>query len=215
MTCPASSPAVVLLSGGLDSTTALAATLAQGVTVPAAVFVDYGQRHIRERDAAIQIAGHYRVPLLCLDLSGFGALVSSALTGGDLATTIVPNRNAVLAAAAAGIAVDQNAHRVVLATHAGDAVTYPDCRPEFVAALSNALRLGCGVVIEAPFLGLSKAEVVAEAARLGTPMHFTWSCYVGGSQHCGQCRACTDRAEAFRDAAVPDPTAYAATGAAR
>lgn len=215
-----SAPAVVLLSGGLDSTTALADALTVR-PVAAAVFVNYGQRHLREQRSAEAVAAHYGVELLSLDLRAFGASVRSALTSpgvavphghyaeDNMAATVVPNRNAVMLSAAAGIAASRGAEFVVTAVHAGDHPVYADCRPGFVAALSRATRLACGVAVVAPFVDASKAWIVGRAAQLGAPLHLTWSCYEGGDRHCGRCGTCVERAEAFHEAGVPDPTDYA------
>lgn len=209
-------PAVVLLSGGLDSTTALALT----EDVDAAVFVDYGQRHIRERAAAEAVARHYGVLLLVVDLCGYGPQVTSALTAGASlpaglpaddpaqAATVVPGRNAVLLATAAGIAADRGADRIVAAMHADDAAIYPDCRPSFVRPLSDALRAAYGVHIDAPFLHTPRALVAQLAGRIEVPIGLTWSCYAGGADHCGTCGACAARRAALAAADLHDPTAY-------
>lgn len=214
-------PAVVLLSGGLDSSTALAYTLAEGHEVLAAVFVDYGQRHVRERLSARAVADHYGIELLELDLRAFGASVNSALTtaGADvphghyaadnMAATVVPNRNATMLSAAAGIAASRGAAQVVTAVHAGDHPIYADCRPDFIDALSRALQLACDVAVVAPFVYASKADIARIGAGLGLPQGLTWSCYEGGDVHCGRCGTCVERAEAFAEADVEDPTVYA------
>lgn len=215
---------LVLLSGGMDSSTLLAHSLDQmGVQDHAisAVFVDYGQRHVRERESARLVAAHYGVDLIELDLRSFGASVTSALTvkgenvphghyaADNMALTVVPNRNAVLLSAAAGIAASLGHNVVRTAVHAGDHAVYPDCRPAFITALSIATVLGCGVEIEAPFVEISKAQIAARGFKLGVPYVHTWSCYEGGDQHCGRCGTCVERAEAFDLAAVDDPTTYA------
>lgn len=216
---------LVLLSGGLDSTTALAHSHHAG-TAKLAVSVDYGQRHRRELDAAARVAGHYRVEHLVLDFTGWGALLGgSALTDRSvevphghyadptMAVTVVPNRNATLLAAAAGVAAAHGCTHVVTAVHAGDHPVYPDCRPEFVDAARRTIELGTGeqVTLDAPFVHMSKTDIAALAGALGAPVGLTWSCYEGQSLHCGQCGTCVERIEAFRDAGVTDPTAYAAT----
>ncbi len=213
---------LVLLSGGMDSTTALAATLAVAGPEDAveALFIDYGQRHIRERQSSIAVAAHYGVRWAELDLRSFGASVTSALTSPGLgvphghytaesmAQTVVPNRNATMLAAAAGIASSRGLAHVVTAVHAGDHAVYVDCRPEFITALSAAMVLGCGVDIVAPFVHTTKTDIAREGAALLAPYDLTWSCYEGGDIHCGRCGTCVERAEAFHDAGVADPTAY-------
>jgi 7-cyano-7-deazaguanine synthase len=211
---------LVLLSGGMDSTTALAVTVATDEVVEA-LFIDYGQRHIRERESSIAVAAHYGVRWSQLDLRTFGASVDSALTSPGLgvphghytaesmAQTVVPNRNATMLAAAAGIAASRGLQQVVTAVHAGDHAVYADCRPEFITALSAATVLGCGVNIVAPFVHTTKTDIAREGAALLAPYDLTWSCYEGGDIHCGRCGTCVERAEAFHDAGVDDPTAYA------
>jgi 7-cyano-7-deazaguanine synthase len=191
------------------------------------VFVNYGQRHIRERVSAQAVADHYGIELVELDLRSFGSSVRSALTRPNevavphghytaetMVATVVPNRNATLLSAAAGIASSRGMTVVKTAVHAGDHAVYPDCRPEFIAALDAATRLGCGVGIDAPFVHRSKADIAGIGAHLGVPYRLTWSCYEGGQpdnpdQHCGRCGTCCERAEAFQLAGVPDPTDYA------
>lgn len=215
--------ALVLLSGGLDSSTLLGNAFEEGYAVRGAVFVNYGQRHLRERKSAVEVALHYNVPLTELDLTSFGAAVASALTTpgaevphghyaqANMAQTVVPNRNAVMLSAAAGIAKTQLASVVLTAVHAGDHPIYPDCRPDFIDALSIATSLGCGVRILAPFVNWTKADIAKQAYHLQVPVHLTWSCYEGGNIHCGRCGTCVERAEAFHTARVPDPTFYADT----
>jgi 7-cyano-7-deazaguanine synthase len=212
--------ALVLLSGGLDSTTLLANTVVGGAKTQA-LFVNYGQRHLRERAASVAVASHYDVPWSELDLRSYGASVRSALTTGDvevphghyaadtMSLTVVPGRNAVMLSAAAGIAASRGIEEVLFAAHAGDHPIYPDCRPEFVDALSEALYLGYGVRLRAPFVRLDKTFIARHANTIGAPVHLSWSCYEGGDVHCGKCGTCVERAESFHLANVPDPTGYA------
>ncbi|AYD81998.1 QueC-like queuosine biosynthesis [Mycobacterium phage Saguaro] len=207
---------LVLLSGGMDSSTLLAFTNAD-----AAVFIDYGQRHIREYESAVAIAEHYGVPLYELSLREFGRSVASALTSRDIdvpeghytaenmATTVVPNRNAVLLSCAAGIAASVGLTRVVTAVHSGDHAIYPDCREDFINALDRATELSCGVRVEAPFVRLDKTDIARMAGRLGVPLEMTWSCYQGGEVHCGRCGTCVERMEAIDAAGMVDLTGYA------
>lgn len=218
-------PTVVLLSGGMDSTAALAWVIAQGCPVVAAVSVNYGQRHVRELEAAAMVAGFYRVPHAILDLSGWGSLLHSALTANDvpvpdghytapsMAITVVPNRNATMLMAAVGVAQSFGAVQVVTAVHAGDHAVYADCRPEFIDAADRAAFLGTGqaVHIVAPFVEVSKTDIARLGDALGAPFSLTWSCYKGGDQHCGTCGTCYERREAFINSGVPDPTVYLAT----
>lgn len=215
---------LVLLSGGMDSTTALARAVDEG-TAGGTISVDYGQRHRKELDAAKLVAEFYGLPNLVLDLTSWGRLLGgSSLTDPSvevphghyadpsMALTVVPNRNATLLMAAAGVAWALGLERVVTAVHAGDHPVYPDCRPEFLDAARHAMELGTEkrVTLYAPFVTWTKTEIAAEGYRLKAPLGLTWSCYEGRGVHCGQCGTCTERIEAFRDAGVPDPTVYVA-----
>lgn len=212
---------VVLLSGGMDSTAALALAVRDADPV-LALSVDYGQRHRRELDAAAAIASYYDVPHRVLDMSGWGGMLTgSALTADvavphghyeapSMAVTVVPNRNATFLMAAAGVAQTIGATEVWTAVHAGDHAVYPDCRPEFIDAADRAASTGTGgaVGIVAPFVRMSKAEIAEMGEQLGAPLGITWSCYEGGAEHCGACGTCVERREAFAAAGVPDFTTY-------
>lgn len=216
----------VLHSGGLDSTVAL--TIAKQRANARNVYstnIDYGQRHIKELEAASQIAEILNTEQFTLDLTGYGQSVTSALTNpaisipeGDydevnMATTVVPGRNAVMLAALAGVAVSHSAGHpvtIMIGVHAGDHHLYPDCRPEFITAQSEALKLATGVDVEAPFINLDKGQIVRIGHSLGAPLELTWSCYKGGRLHCGKCGTCLERKEAFTIAGVEDPTEYMA-----
>lgn len=214
---------LILLSGGLDSATALAASYEEG-TAAYALSVDYGQRHIREIESARALADHFGVGHAVLDLQGWGRLLTgSALTDrnvavphghyadASMAVTVVPGRNATMLAAAAGVAVARGCDRVVTAVHAGDHAVYRDCRPDFIDAIRKAVVLATDgeVSVEAPFLHMDKTGIARTAYWLEVPVGMTWSCYEGGAQHCGRCGTCVERIEALRDAGVDDPTTYA------
>jgi 7-cyano-7-deazaguanine synthase len=217
--------AVIVLSGGVDSTVALAHYAYYGYR-PLAVSINYGQRHQRELAAAARIAQFYDAEHIVADLSALGGLLTSALTDRAIgvpaeqgtapaSAVIVPNRNAILANVAAGVAVARSAEVVVLGMHAGDHHVFPDCRPEFVTQLDRLVRVaneGAApmVRVEAPFMDWGKARVVRRGLELGVPLDLTWSCYRGGAEHCGTCAACAGRAEAFRQAGALDPTVYEA-----
>jgi 7-cyano-7-deazaguanine synthase len=194
---------VLLLSGGLDSLVLLARECAAG-RPPLCVSFDYGQRHRRELDAAARIAERYEVGHVVLTLP---PLAGSALTGGGTVpkglhfadagqgVTVVPNRNAVMIAHAASLAVQHGRRRVLFAAHAGDRDVYPDCREGFVRAMSEAMILACGVSVEAPFVTRDKRGIVALGKELRVPFDWAWSCYEGGETPCGECGACRERRE--------------------
>jgi len=224
------STAVVLLSGGMDSATALAMTRKEGSDVIAVTF-DYGQRHRKEIQAARRIASHFAVKdhrLVRLDLTPIGG---SALTdrqiavpeqrrieeiGRGIPTTYVPARNTILLAYSLGLAEVTGANAIVIAANAIDYSGYVDCRPEFYAAFQEVARLGTkrgveGDIIEirTPLLRMSKADIVRAGEDLGVPWALTWSCYQGGTKACGVCDACQLRLKGFREAGVVDPIPYA------
>lgn len=215
---------VAILSGGLDSTV-LVTRLQQQGAVRAVLSFNYGQRHVRELDAARDACNalglwdkHHVV-----DLSGeLGFLLRrGSLTGDEpvpdghyaeesMKATVVPNRNMIMLAIAAGHAMALADPEVAYAAHAGDHTIYPDCRPEFMEALDRALGLADWnpVKLHAPFARMSKADIVVEGHRIGAPMELTWSCYKGGDFHCGRCGTCVERREAFEVAGVQDLTRY-------
>ena len=197
----------VLLSGGLDSTVLLADTVRCGGEV-GAVSINYGQRHVRELRAAETVAAYYGVPWEVVDLSALGALLPSALTTDtpvptgsysveSLAVTVVPNRNAIFAMVAAGVAAGHGHSEVLLAVHAGDHPVYPDCRPEAIEAMDVLATLTCGVRVRAPYVQMTKYAIVARGRDLEVPLHLTWSCYQGGSEPCGACSTCLEREAAL------------------
>lgn len=220
--------AVVIASGGLDSAV-LASACAERYDVLMLGF-DYGQRHRKElehmrRMAALlgQRAQVVELAALTQDLGG-SALTDAAIPVPDghyaedsMRATVVPNRNMIMLAIAGGFAVAQGAALVAIGVHAGDHFIYPDCRPPFIDAARAALVLGndgfavSGFSLEAPFLHMTKAEIVGLGAALGVPFEQTWSCYKGGAIHCGTCGTCVERIEAFRLAGVEDPTSYTDT----
>lgn len=216
---------VVLLSGGLDSSTLLHACLSDGFE-STALAVNYGQRHKRELEAAERVAHGARVPfLVCNIASAMTPIFANSLSSqvgqkepvpkghyadASMKQTVVPNRNMVLLSIAGALAVSIGADSIAYAAHAGDHPIYPDCRPEFFTAMADAMRLANEppVWIVAPFILVSKTEIVRRGAELGVPFELTYSCYEGGEAHCGKCGTCFERREAFRDAGVPDPTTY-------
>ncbi len=216
---------LVVCSGGLDSVT-LAYKVASDAERELLGFIsfNYGQRHKIELDYAQRTADALGVPCSIIDISGVGAyLTGSALTDGvdvpdghyeqeSMKATIVPNRNAIMLSIAYGVANARGAGSIATAVHGGDHFIYPDCRPDFIASfavMQNHALEGVGeVVLYTPFLDISKADIAAEAARLGVPIADTWSCYKGGDTHCGRCGTCVERMEACDLAGISDPTEY-------
>jgi 7-cyano-7-deazaguanine synthase len=211
--------AVLILSGGVDSTTLLYKMLADGYSVMALTF-NYAQRHKKEIECATRIAGLLKVPHLVVDLCCIaGLLGDSALLGGkevprchyteDAAKqTVVPNRNMIMLSIAAGFAEAREIPEVFYAAHRNDSTIYPDCRPEFVEALRPAIRLGTAwhpVELKAPFVNMSKAEIVKMGLEMGVPYELTWSCYQGEAQPCLKCPTCVERMEAFSLNGALDP----------
>jgi 7-cyano-7-deazaguanine synthase len=222
---------VTTVSGGLDSVT-LAHVLADEGHELVALSFDYGQRHAKEIGFAARCAARLGADHRVVDLRSVGALLTgSALTDdavavpeghytdASMASTVVANRNAILLSVAVGAAVARGAGAVATAVHAGDHAVYPDCRPEFIAAIEHEARvanegfIADGFRVLAPFVGVGKDEIVRRGAAVGVPFAETWSCYVGGAEHCGRCGTCVERREAFDLAGVPDPTTYARTAA--
>ena len=198
---------VVLLSGGLDSTVALAFALDRGHDVVAVSF-DYGQTHVKELEAAERIAvGHFGVPHQIIDIKGL-LVGASALTGAlqipdthatDIDATYVPGRNLVMVSIGAAVAEAVGAGAVVIGANADDDAGYKDCRPKFIDALDIAVREGTlnGVSVWAPFLRMTKKDIVAMGWLVGAPMGYSWSCYRGGETPCLNCGACESREDAF------------------
>jgi 7-cyano-7-deazaguanine synthase len=217
---------VTTLSGGLDSVTLAHVLAGEGHDLVALSF-DYGQRHAKEIDFAARCAARLGADHRVVDLRSVGALLSgSALTDdavdvpeghytdASMASTVVANRNAILLSVAVGAAVARGAAAVATAVHAGDHAIYPDCRPEFIAAIEHEARVANegfvadGFRVLAPFVDVGKDEIVRRGAAVGVPFVDTWSCYVGGPEHCGRCGTCVERREAFDLAGVADPTTY-------
>ncbi len=221
--------ALVLFSGGVDSTTCLAIAVEKyGADEVLALSVRYGQKHIRETQAAKKIAQHYGVALKELDLTSIFADSSCSLlsssdqeipkesydkqlekTGGAPVSTYVPFRNGLFLSSAASIALSNGCEEIFYGAHSDDAAgnAYPDCSSEFNEAINRAIYLGSGnaLTVTAPFIGMTKAEVVKWGLKLKAPYELTWSCYEGGDRPCGKCGTCIDRAKAFKANGIEDP----------
>ena len=213
---------VVLLSGGMDSVTALW-WADKDHEVTAAVSFDYGSKHnAREIPFAKYHAEKLGVRHEVVDLGFVNRLFESDLlrSGGEIPDghyaaesmkrTVVPFRNGIMLSVAAGFAESIGASGVVIAAHAGDHTIYPDCREEFMRPMAAAIQAGTYAEIEIirPFIHLDKAGIVLEGTGLGVEFAMTWSCYKGRENHCGSCGTCVERKEAFQNAGVADPTEY-------
>lgn len=221
--------ALVLCSGGLDSTTLLALMVERyGKENVSALRIAYGQKHERELRAAEEVAAHYGTPLRTLDLTPVFAESDCSLlahsetaiphetygeqtakSGGAPVSTYVPFRNGLFLSAAASMALSLGCTVLCYGAHSDDAAgsAYPDCSREFVEAMARAVSLGCGdeLRLEAPFVGSTKADIVALGRELAVPYELTWSCYEGGTIPCGRCATCLDRARAFERCGMQDP----------
>lgn len=217
--------AVVIFSGGLDSTTLLYHLRAEGYELKA-LSADYGQRHgERELAATELICRRLGIKRRVVDLRGLvGLLGQNSLSDkavavpdgkyetGTMQVTTVPNRNMVLLSVGLAWAVSLKYKAVAYGAHGGPYTNYPDCRPEFAGAMDHAAQL-CDwepLRIMAPFVGLDKGGIVKRGAELGVPFELTWSCYKGGERHCGICGTCNDRKEAFKKHGLADPVEYEA-----
>lgn len=192
---------VVLLSGGLDSAVLLAHVLGAGGGPVRTLSVGYGQRHERaEMSCAHELARRYGVPRVRVDLPPdlFAGSTLTGKTGGlSGSPTVVPGRNLAFLSLAVAHAVATGDTTVYLASHKGDEAVYPDCRASAAAAADAVAKLGYGVRVSAPFLDMTKRQVVGRGRELGVPFEMTWSCYAGGADPCGKCGACVERAEAL------------------
>ncbi len=222
--------AMVLSSGGVDSTTALGLAVSKfGKENVITLSVSYGQKHDKEIEAAKAVAEYYGVERLFLDLSLIFKYSNCSLlkqsteaipekayseqieeTNGEVpVSTYVPFRNGLFLSSAASIALSKGCSVIYYGAHADDSAgfAYPDCSPAFNDAMNTAIYEGSGhqLKIEAPFVNMNKAEVVKMGLELKVPYELTWSCYEGGDKPCGKCGTCIDRAAAFAANGVADP----------
>lgn len=221
--------ALVLCSGGVDSTTLLAMAVQEhGCDEVVALSIRYGQKHQKELEAAQAVAGFYQVEQRHLDLEEVFLYSDSALLDhstdavphgsyesqaeekpGDLVSTYVPFRNGLFLAAAASVAISCGCSLLYYGAHHDDMAgfAYPDCSAAFVEAMDKAIQAGSGdrLSVQAPFVNWNKAAIVKKGLELGVPYELTWSCYEGGELPCGLCATCLDRKRAFGENGTVDP----------
>lgn len=221
--------AVVLLSGGLDSSTVLYSAKASGCECYALSF-DYSQRQVRELESAIAIAkaaGVVDSKVISFDLRSWGGSAltddnidlpverSLAQMGENIPVTYVPARNTIFLSFALAYAETIGAERVYIGVNALDYSGYPDCRPDYIQAMQEVFRLGTkqgregeAIKIVAPLIDMKKTEIIQLGNQLGVPWEKTWSCYAGNEKACGVCDSCKLRLEAFAELGLIDPIAY-------
>jgi 7-cyano-7-deazaguanine synthase len=218
---------VVLLSGGMDSVSALY-DAKQKHQVVGTISFDYGSKHNhKEIPFAAYHSRKFNIEHQVIYLDFIGDLFKSDLlkSGGQIPdghyeedtmkSTVVPFRNGIMLSISAGFAESRDAEGLVIAAHAGDHAIYPDCREEFMKSMANAIRIGtyAGIELLRPFIAMTKAEIAARGHGLGVDFSQTWSCYKGAANHCGTCGTCVERREAFMLAGLVDPTIYASEAA--
>lgn len=212
--------ALIVLSGGMDSVTMLHE---YADSIDLAVTFNYGSNHnMREIECARYQCRQLGIELIEIDLSFIGQYFHSSLLEGadavpegdydfdNMKSTVVPFRNGIMLAAAAGLAESHGLKAVMIANHSGDHALYPDCREKFIKAMGLAIEAGTYDAIElrAPYTLLSKSEIAKIGKKLGVDYSYTYSCYKGGEQHCGRCGTCLERRQALADAGIDDPTIY-------
>ena len=220
--------AYVLLSGGIDSTTCLVQAIKDFDGLVCGVSFNYGQRHTKEIYHAQQVAKALDCAFIEKNISrliGKGGLTNDSLVMPQVSyddlpegvsPTYVPFRNGTLLSGITSLAsTDPEAVAIYFGAHADDAANwaYPDCTPEFVGAMANAIYVGTyhKIRLYTPLIFMNKAQVIVRGYDLGAPFKLTWSCYEGGELHCGTCPTCRSRREGFELAGIPDPTKYAGT----
>lgn len=211
---------VLIYSGGVDSTTMLYEFRDR---IAVALSFHYGSNH-NDKELAFARLHCERLGIkhIVISLDFIGKMFHSSLLEGadkipegnyddeNMRSTVVPFRNGIMLSVAAGLAESEGLRYVMMANHAGDHAIYPDCRPGFVKAMSEAIQNGTyeGIEIDAPYTGLTKADIARRGKNLGIHYEETWSCYKGGEHHCGKCGTCQERIEAFREAGIDDKTIY-------
>ncbi|MFA7255888.1 MAG: 7-cyano-7-deazaguanine synthase QueC [Candidatus Omnitrophota bacterium] len=220
--------AICLLSGGLDSTVCLYVARSEGYS-PVALSIEYGQKHLREISAARALTQKLKIPhhfaALSMPWKGSALLDNRIQLPTDrdektmsekIPATYVPGRNSVFLSMALSCAETEKADAIFIGVNALDYSGYPDCRPEYLAAIVAAMWSGTKagvegrkIEIKAPLIKLTKKDIVLLGQKLGVPFERTWSCYAGGDKPCGTCDSCILRAKGFREAGIPDPSLVA------
>ncbi len=216
--------AVIIYSGGMDSFTLLHHVLAQGFAPDevACLTFNYGQRHVREIEAAKTVCQGLKITHKIVDISAINTLMAGSSLTDDIEipeghyaeesmkSTVVPNRNMVLLSMAVAYAVSLEAPAVYYGAHSGDHAIYPDCRPEFVQKMKEVCAIANydPVSIETPFLHHTKGEILTVGKVLALDYSNTWTCYNGRKKACGKCGACVERLEAFAENQLIDPLEY-------
>lgn len=211
---------VIIVSGGMDSITLLhdyKDRIALGISF------DYGSNHNAKEIPFAELhckrlgIKHITIPLEFMHkyfksslLEGADAIPEGHYEDENMKSTVVPFRNGIMLAIAAGIAESNGLDHVMIANHGGDHAIYPDCRPEFISAMSSATSAGSynGVTVISPYTSITKGDIARRGKELGIDYTETWSCYKGGDKHCGKCGTCVERKEALRDAGIEDFTEY-------
>ncbi len=211
---------VIIVSGGMDSVTLLYEykdRIALGISF------DYGSNHNSKEIPFAKLhcerlgIKHITIPLDFMHqyfksslLEGADAIPEGHYEDENMKSTVVPFRNGIMLAIAAGIAESNGLSNVMIANHGGDHAIYPDCRPEFISAMSQATKAGSynGVTVLAPYTNISKSDIARHGKALGIDYTETWSCYKGGEKHCGKCGTCVERKEALQEAGIEDKTEY-------
>lgn len=188
-----------------------------------AVTFDYGSNHAKKEIPMAKLhcerlgIKHIIIPLAFIHeyfksslLEGADAIPEGHYAAENMKSTVVPFRNGIMLAIACGIAESNGLKEVMIANHSGDHAIYPDCRTEFINAMSEAMGLGTyeGISIVAPYSDITKTDIARHGKAIGLNYAETWSCYKGGEKHCGKCGTCVERKEALRDAGIDDPTEY-------
>ena len=211
---------LIIVSGGMDSITLLNEYKDE---IAMAVTFDYGSNHAKKEIPMAKLhcerlgIKHIVIPLAFIHeyfksslLEGADAIPEGHYAAENMKSTVVPFRNGIMLAIACGIAESNGLKEVMIANHSGDHAIYPDCRTEFINAMSEALRLGTyeGISIIAPYSDITKTDIARHGKEIGLNYAETWSCYKGGEKHCGKCGTCVERKEALHDAGIDDPTEY-------